>query len=103
MSKLILTIIAALALSVGPAAAQYNPSPQQSKGLGQKLYGRSFQGYPCTEDCSGHEAGYDWAYEKGIDDPDDCGGYSQSFIEGCYAAAEEQYQEEYDGGMGTYW
>jgi hypothetical protein len=49
-----------------------------------------FRGYPCTVDCSGHEAGYRWAEEKAIDDPDDCGGNSESFIEGCRAYAEEQ-------------
>lgn len=49
-----------------------------------------FHGYACTEDCSGHEAGYEWAEENGIDDPDDCGGNSDSFIEGCQAYAEEQ-------------
>ena len=50
----------------------------------------SYMGYPCTVDCSGHEAGYQWAEEKGIDDPDDCGGNSNSFIEGCIAYAEQQ-------------
>lgn len=53
-----------------------------------------FNGYPCTEDCSGHEAGYEWAEENGIEDPEDCGGNSNSFIEGCESYAEE-YQEEY--------
>lgn len=50
----------------------------------------SFRGYPCTVDCSGHEAGYQWAEEKGIADPDDCSGNSNSFVEGCRAYAEEQ-------------
>jgi len=54
-----------------------------------KPSGQTFHGYDCTEDCSGHEAGYDWAEEKGITDPDDCGGNSNSFIEGCRAYAEE--------------
>jgi hypothetical protein len=49
-----------------------------------------FHGYPCTIDCSGHEAGYDWAQENDITDPSDCGGNSNSFIEGCEAWAEEQ-------------
>jgi hypothetical protein len=49
-----------------------------------------FMGYPCTVDCSGHEAGYEWAEEHDIDDPDDCGGNSDSFIEGCQAYAEER-------------
>lgn len=48
-----------------------------------------FGDYPCTDDCSGHVAGYEWAREKGIADPDDCGGNSQSFIEGCMQYAEE--------------
>lgn len=49
----------------------------------------SFGKYTCTYDCSGHEAGYEWAEENDIDDPDDCGGNSQSFIEGCREYAEE--------------
>ena len=49
-----------------------------------------FHGYPCTQDCSGHKAGYEWAERNGIADPDDCGGNSNSFIEGCMAWAEEQ-------------
>lgn len=47
-----------------------------------------FHGYACTDDCSGHEAGYEWAEENSITDPDECGGNSQSFIEGCEAWAE---------------
>lgn len=43
----------------------------------------------CIDDCSGHEAGYDWAEERGITDADDCGGKSQSFIEGCETYADE--------------
>jgi len=50
----------------------------------------TFMGNECTSDCSGHEAGYEWAEEKGITDPDDCGGNSNSFIEGCESYAEEQ-------------
>jgi hypothetical protein len=44
---------------------------------------KTFGGYDCTEDCSGHAAGYKWAEEKDIQDESDCGGDSQSFIEGC--------------------
>lgn len=47
----------------------------------------TFYGYACKTDCSGHKAGYAWAERKGITDPDDCGGKSQSFIEGCRAFA----------------
>ena len=49
----------------------------------------SFAGVGCTQDCSGHEAGYAWAEEKGITDPAHCGGKSWSFIEGCRAYAEQ--------------
>ena len=50
---------------------------------------QSFHGYECTEDCGGHQAGYDWAENNGIEYIDDCGGTSQSFIEGCHAYVED--------------
>lgn len=50
---------------------------------------RTFHGLPCTQDCSGHEAGYRWAEDNGIESPDDCGGNSRSFIEGCEAWTED--------------
>lgn len=59
--------------------------------------GPTFGNYNCTQDCSGHAAGYEWAEENGIDDPNDCGGNSQSFIEGCEEYAEEQINS-YDYG-----
>ena len=49
----------------------------------------SYEGYDCTIDCSGHEAGYAWAEENGINDADDCGGNSWSFEEGCRTYAED--------------
>lgn len=57
---------------------------------------RTFSGYECTDDCSGHEAGYQWAEDNSIDDPDDCSGNSDSFIEGCRAHAEEQIDSDMD-------
>lgn len=48
-----------------------------------------FGNYECTVDCSGHQAGYDWAEDNAIDDEDDCTGNSQSFIEGCIQYVEE--------------
>jgi hypothetical protein len=51
---------------------------------------RTFGGYDCTDDCSGHKAGYDWAEANGITDPADCPmGNSQSFYEGCLAYTED--------------
>lgn len=55
-----------------------------------------FGGYECTDDCSGHEAGYAWAEDKNIDNFDDCGGNSASFIEGCQSYVEETYPENVD-------
>ena len=59
-------------------------------------HAEDFHGYPCTEGCSGHEAGYKWAEENDITDPDDCKGDSKSFIEGCQAWAEENGDDEGD-------
>lgn len=56
----------------------------------------TFAGYQCTLDCSGHEAGYQWAEDNGITDPDNCGGNSQSFIEGCMAYANGLSPDEED-------
>jgi hypothetical protein len=53
----------------------------------------TFDDYECTDDCSGHQAGYDWAEEKGIVDEDSCSTPSQSFNEGC--------QSFVQGGSGT--
>ena len=54
--------------------------------------------YGCTDDCSGHNAGYEWASNNEVTDPSDCGGNSQSFIEGCQAYA-EAYQEAKDQAL----
>jgi hypothetical protein len=48
----------------------------------------TFDGDNCTSDCSGHEAGYNWAQDNGIDDETDCdtagdNSNSPSFAEGC--------------------
>lgn len=49
----------------------------------------TWRGYECTVDCSGHEAGYEWAEENSIDDVDDCQANSNSFNEGCQEYVEE--------------
>lgn len=43
----------------------------------------------CTEDCSGHEAGYEWAKDNDICDTDYDEGNSDSFNEGVVAWAED--------------
>jgi hypothetical protein len=55
-----------------------------------------FKGSPCTQDCSGHEAGYKWAERQAIADESDCGGTSNSFIEGCRSYVEENASEDED-------
>jgi hypothetical protein len=54
----------------------------------------TFEGSPCTSDCSGHEAGYNWAEEHEINDESDCDAAgdtsnSPSFAEGCRAYVQE--------------
>jgi hypothetical protein len=61
-----------------------------------ETHAQEFHGYPCTQDCSGHKAGYLWAERHDITDPDDCSGNSQSFIEGCEAYAKEHEDEQVD-------
>jgi hypothetical protein len=59
----------------------------------------TFHGYACTVDCSGHEAGYNWAEEHDITDHDDCPNdpnNSHSFTEGCWAYADEQSGDNND-------
>jgi len=48
---------------------------------------------------SGHSAGYEWAEEN---DVSDCGGNSQSFIEGCeeYLSEQEDYDSQGDHDSG---
>lgn len=75
-------------------------NPSRSGAVDQEGYGThsdgygvrqgAFYGYSCTGNCSGHRAGYNWAMRHGIVDPADCGGRSNSFIEGCWAYAEQQ-------------
>jgi hypothetical protein len=74
-------IIATCLVAVGGTlAAMLLPTAQRSGPL--------FCEYRCTQDCSGHEAGYRWAQRKSLTSRHQCGGNSQSFIEGCLAYIE---------------
>ena len=47
-----------------------------------------FHGYPCTVDCSGHKAGYNWAKDQGITEAARCPiapANLMSLTEGCWA------------------
>lgn len=67
---------------------------------------RQFGGNDCTDDCSGHKAGYEWAESKGITDHKACqnelilSSNSTSFAEGCETYTEEPYRgsDEDDDG-----
>jgi len=48
----------------------------------------TFDGNQCLSDCSGHQAGYDWAEQNDIDDENSCSTPSQSFNEGCQSYVE---------------
>ena len=56
---------------------------------------RTFGGYECTVDCSGHKAGYDWAEAGGNVMEADCEAIllrwpnGNSFYEGCLAYVDE--------------
>lgn len=78
-------------------AAQATPSPEHDSTPSayvdpdepEDSY-KQFGVYDCTQDCSGHEAGYEWAERNGISDGDDCDtagehSNSPSFAEGCHA------------------
>lgn len=63
---------------------------------------RTYAGFNCTVDCKGHEAGYRWAEQNGIDDEDYClAGDSESFHEGCIAYVQGEPQAANDNGVGA--
>lgn len=91
----------ALLVWVGALTGAFRTShPDSTEGVMRRIEGgtdlsgltyRDLRGTAgCTDDCSGHEAGWAWAEERWITDPDECGGRSVSFEEGCRAWAEEQ-------------
>jgi hypothetical protein len=47
-----------------------------------QLHEQELEGYGCTSDCSGHQAGYQWAQANNVCEPNYSGGNSQSFNEG---------------------
>ncbi|WP_292562785.1 hypothetical protein [Mesorhizobium sp.] len=56
---------------------------------GPCLAQQTFGGNDCTEDCSGHKAGFDWAEQNQISNERDCSSNSQSFNEGCQTFVED--------------
>ncbi len=52
---------------------------------------KTFYGYECTEDCSGHEAGYSWAEKNNVKNKRECESHSTSFTKGCLIYLEQNY------------
>ncbi len=62
---------------------------------------KTFGGYDCTDDCSGHAAGYRWAEIHDVHYSSECPyGNSNSFYEGCLAYVDDPYRgaDEDDNG-----
>jgi hypothetical protein len=59
--------------------------------LGTAAQAREFGGYDCSDDCSGHAAGYRWAEAHSITDESECPhrGGASSFYEGCLVYVED--------------
>lgn len=80
----------------GTDAASDSHHPSYDEALDQarnSLAGTTYEdqhGFEgCTDDCSGHNAGYQWAQENGVEDASGCYGNSNSFEEGCAAYAND--------------
>lgn len=71
-----ISALAAFLLCVTPAEAQ----------------DRTFGDNECTDDCSGHKAGYEWAERNSVSREADCLGQSNSFEEGCRTFIEDPYR-----------
>lgn len=89
---------AAAAAAEDATQATYEEYGADSEGTGADLssvdpYAIEDSGnYTCTQDCSGHEAGFAWAQANDISDTSGCGGNSQPFIEGCEAFVENRQE-----------
>ncbi len=82
-------LVGALALIALAGCSKQSVAPDENKVIAGETYEEfdqrrdaqdgsngSFAGQGCTQDCGGHEAGYAWAEERDIADPDQCGGKS---------------------------
>ena len=74
--------------------------------VGSETYSGVGRPYGCTIDCSGHDAGFEWARDRELED---CwGGRSQSFAEGCRTYGEEidrkveEARDQFESGADEY-
>jgi hypothetical protein len=99
---LIVGVIWLLFLSGGNNYVTSGRFDEYSEEVSDPVHTITSNNWECTEDCSGHEAGYEWASVHDITDPEDCGGNSDSFIEGCQAYANETSHEIDESNQGYY-
>jgi hypothetical protein len=73
------------------SAPQYSNTTKYSNAtpISSSNYSSSSYSGGCTMDCSGHNAGYEWAQENNITDTSYSNGNSESFNEGVQAYAQE--------------
>ncbi len=96
------TVILGIVLAVGVFIFLNHSAPSTNPPPIVENNAASFGGYVCTVDCSGHEAGYEWAEEHDINDEDDCDtagdrSNSPSFAEGCKAFVNGEGAPSSDG------
>ena len=72
------------------------PTTQESDQSDTSSEQQTFGGYSCSYDCSGHEAGYEWAQDNDVCDEYYDGGNSESFAEGVRSYAEDNCSSEYE-------
>ena len=82
-------LTAAIVLVACGVPSDAKPASNAHDQARDELAGTSYQDQhgteDCTGDCSGHDAGFHWAQENGVEDPSGCLGNSTSFEEGCQA------------------
>jgi len=86
--------------SIPSAAQSRNPAnnhtPDATTTQAPSTTSSKYRGYDCSSDCSGHEAGFQWAEEHDVCDEDYDGGNSESFAEGVRSYAEGNCDSSYD-------
>ena len=79
------------AKAIAQSRAEFDDDAARVKAVSE-LSGQTFQDVGdtsrCTKDCSGHDAGWQWAQDNEVTDSSDCSG-SGSFEDGCEAYVEE--------------
>jgi hypothetical protein len=87
-------LVGGCARRVAADDGQSASAPVQREAAGPSLIGGPYEDLhgvgACEATCLRHEIGYQWAQTHGVTDPSQCGGDSESMVEGCEAYAEDQ-------------